>query len=258
MPDLNQRSEYRLKTAEIKIKNLPRWVPPNFLEQILDRAGLPEEVSVLDDGLTRQVVDAFQLDPWVADVVKVQIKSMPAELEMTLQYRWPVAMVAVKQGMYPIDAEGVLLPPAYFSVADTKRFLVIHNVRSTPQGPEGTQWGDDALTGAANIAEALADHWKNLGIVEIHVPQIKSADVEIEDLIYEMVTVGGSKIIWGRAPGSDHPGELQTAQKLGRLEKYREEFGSFDEPNGPYEIDIRHWQEISRRPLTAGRGRNLR
>jgi hypothetical protein len=54
---------------------------------------------------------------------------------------------------------------------------------------------------------------------------------------------------------------LTSSQKLARLEKYVAEFGAFDRPTGPYEIDIRHWQEITRRPLRpveASTGRNGR
>jgi len=33
--------------------------------------------------------------------------------------------------------------------------------------------------------------------------------------------------------------------------KYVTDFGGFDRPHGPYEIDIRHWQEISRKPSSV-------
>jgi hypothetical protein len=72
--------------------------------------------------------------------------------------------------------------------------------------------------------------------------------VEPADIVLQLQAKGGSTIIWGRAPGTDHPGELTSAQKVARLDKYVTEFGSFSRPSGPYEIDIRHWQEITRRP----------
>ena len=69
------------------------------------------------------------------------------------------------------------------------------------------------------------------------------------DIPLELLAMGGSKIVWGRPPGNDHPGELEATQKIRRLEKYLADFGDYGKPSGPYEIDIRHWQEISRRPL---------
>ena len=62
-------------------------------------------------------------------------------------------------------------------------------------------------------------------------------------------TTGGSRIIWGRAPGSDRPGELSAEQKIGRMEEYLARKGGFTDPQGPLEIDIRHWKEITARPL---------
>jgi hypothetical protein len=193
----------------------------------------------------------------VAEVISVR-KSIrpsrlagPARLEVELSYRQPVAMVEVKLGMYPVDALGTLLPPADFSVADTKRYPVIRNVSSTPQGPAGTHWGDECVVAAARLAAILGPHWKRFDLEAIRAPRREQAKVEPDDLVFELATQGGSTILWGRAPGTDHPGELSPEQKIGRLEKYLADFGSFDQPHGPYEIDIRHWQEISRRPLAA-------
>ena len=76
-----------------------------------------------------------------------------------------------------------------------------------------------------------------------------------------LMAKGGSRIIWGHAPATSHPetgkpeaghpGELSTKQKIGRLDEYVTKFGGFDSPQGPYQIDIRHWRDISRTPLSA-------
>jgi hypothetical protein len=162
-------------------------------------------------------------------------------------------MVAVVDGMYPLDERSVLLPPVDFSVADTRRFPVILGVPAPPQGAEGTRWGDVSVIGAARLAKILLPHWKRLNLKAIKISARKQAVVSADDITYELVTRGGSRILWGRSPDSRHPGELTPDQKIGRMQKYMSDFGGFDHPHGPYEIDIRHWQEISRRPLTASR-----
>ena len=249
LPEVTQRAEYRLRTAEIEITKPPRWIPGDFIKQVVEFAELPEEMSLLDDAVTKKIDRAFRRHPWVAEVVAVR-KSIPARIEVELIYRRPVAMVRVKQGMYPVDVEGILLPPADFSVAETGLYPAIENVQSTPEGPSGTSWGDEAVSGAARLAEILAPHWKKFNLVAIRIPSRTTDNTTIDNLIFELTTAGGSQIIWGRGPGSDYPGELSAEKKIGRLEKYRSKFGQFDHPHGPYEIDIRHWQEISRRPLT--------
>lgn len=266
LPDLSGRDEYRLQTENIQITRPPRWVPGDLVEQVAERAGFGAETSplgsagnpsLLDEGLAKRIAQAFRLHPWVAEVQRVQIQ-FPARVDVELKYRRPVAMVEVKQGLFPVDADGVLLPPADFSVAQARRYPLIRNVRSTPQGPAGTNWGDVVVNAGARLAAVLTPHWKKFHLAAVRVPDRTRANTTIDDLVLELLTERGSRIIWGRVPGSKHPGELSTERKIGRLEKYLTDFGGFDRPHGPYEIDIRHWQEISRRPLTAARSRSRR
>ena len=93
-------------------------------------------------------------------------------------------------------------------------------------------------------------HWKKFKLTAIVVPQAGVA-ADTAEGVYSLRSEGGSRIVWGRAPGSDNPGELATDKKISRMLKYVTDFGGFDRPHGPYEIDIRHWQEISRKPLAA-------
>jgi hypothetical protein len=160
-------------------------------------------------------------------------------------------MVEVKQGHYPIDARGVLLPPQEFSVADTRAYPAIVGVASTPQGAAGTEWGDPVVEEAAQLADELASCWKTLGLTAIVCPRTADSHARIDEGVFLLEARGGSRIIWGHAPGTDHPGELSTKQKIGRLEDYVKRFGGFDRPHGPYRIDIRHWRDISRTPLSA-------
>lgn len=257
LPDLRRAPDYRVGLADIHITEPPRWVPHDLVEQVLKQAGLSaERLSLLDDDLTPTLHEAFRRHPWVAAVVRVR-KSRPRRVDVDLVYRRPVAMVAVQGGMYPVDADGTLLPPTDFSLSDTGRYPQIRNVPSPPQGPAGTNWGDLAVLGAARLADALLQsppgkpsYWKTLHLAAIRVPDGAGEQAALEELSFDLLTEGGSRIVWGRAPGSGHPGELSVEQKIGRLEKYLADFGSFDHPC-PYEIDIRHWQEISRRPLSA-------
>lgn len=247
LPDIARRPEYRIRTSDIQVTQMPHWVPQDLVEQVAKLANLPEEMSILDDDLTRDIYEAFGLHPWVEEVVSVR-KLVPAAVHVALNYRRPVAMVVVSNGMYPVDRRGIVLPTADFSVASTRLYPRIEGVRSTPQASAGSEWGDSAVQGAARLADELAAHWKKLKLSAIVCPQ-PGTDPNQTAGMYVLRSAGGSRIIWGRAPGSDHPGELATDKKISRLVKYSTEFGDFDRPHGPYEIDIRHWQEISRKPL---------
>jgi hypothetical protein len=149
------------------------------------------------------------------------------------------------------------LPPADFSRADVSRYPTIINPSTLPQGPAGSFWGDLMVLGAARLADRFQQphnegttHWEHLNLAAIELPQRTTADVNIEDVQYHVLTKDGSRIVWGRAPGTDHPGELSAEQKIGRLTQYLADFGTFRPPHGPLEIDIRHWQEITQRRLS--------
>ncbi|HBL46927.1 MAG TPA: hypothetical protein DDZ90_26425, partial [Planctomycetaceae bacterium] len=223
IPDLSQREEYQIETKELSLQpSPPHYVPIDIVDQVIKRSKLPAQVSLLDQGLVLKIADAFQQHPWVEKVISVR-KTNTVEVE--IQFRKPAAMVELKQGLFPVDNAGVLLPPEDFSVSDARRFPIITGVSSIPAGLAGTSWGDLSVTGAAQLAEALGPHWKELGIVSIEVPPRVAADVTLDDLIYRLITAGGSEIVWGRSPKSQRRGELRVDQKIGKLEKYYRDYG---------------------------------
>ena len=251
LPSLASRSEYRLATKQIRLVPAPESpVPGNLLDQVREQNKLPRELSLLDEKLAANLAEAFAKHPWIAKVVSVR-KSHPATVTVEVKYREPVGMVQVKGGRFPIDASGVVLPPGDFTAADLKRYPTIQGLSPSSSVRPGMAWKDPSLLAAARLAELLAPQWSKLHLESIVVPSRSGPAIDSSKIVLEL-RASGSKIIWGRAPGTEHPGELTTAQKIGRLEKYLTEFGGFDRPNGPYEIDIRHWQEISRRPLASG------
>lgn len=254
VPKLDRRPEYRVGREQVEIVAVPEWAPRDLVDQVFRGAGLPEEMSLLDDGLTARLAAAFARHPWVRRVVSVR-KSLPARIAVDLEFRRPAAMIRLAVGAYPVDADGTLLPPEDFSAAQARRFPAVEGIVSLPQGPAGTAWGDPFVSGAAQLAAALEPHWERYRLAAIVVPRRTTADPAPDDVVLQLATDGGTRIVWGRSPRTNHPGELSVEQKIGRLDQYLREFGTFDGSHGPYEIDIRHWQEISRRPLTAVRER---
>ena len=252
MAELRQQPEYQLTTDSIHLDEIPHWVPQDLLQQVIRQSDLPTTFSLLDDSLVQTLAEAFEQHPWVDSVESVR-KHPDAGIEVKLNYRQPVAMVEVSEGLLPIDGSAVLLPPIDFSYADTQRYPHIEGTITIPDSEVGKVWEDRRIQGAARIAAALQTEWQELKLKSILLPIDEGSTDEADALSFVLKTEGGSRIHWGRAPESGHPGELTVAQKIGRLQQYLQQFGSFDAPHGPYEIDIRHWQEISRRPTTASR-----
>ena len=252
LPDLTHRPEYVVKAEDIHITDVPPWVPRTFLRQVVREGGLPNELSALDPRLVDDIAAAFQKHPWVDHVVSVR-KEFPHRVMVVLEYRKPAAFVVTTTERFAVDKHAVLLPPPDLPPAEDE-FPVITNARSAPPTEAGNTWHDRTIEDAAKIADVLGPSWKKLQLRAIEIPNVPpdntNTNANPNDMVYALRTTGGSRIIWGRAPGSDHPGELTPEQKIGRLEEYLARKGGFSDAQGPLEIDIRHWKEITARPLS--------
>ena len=232
----------------------PDWVPPTLLSDSLKSAGFSEQVSLLDPELCRKLAQAFDSNPWVESVEAVRVTGKP-ELQAQLVYRVPVALVNNSTGLYPVDRYGVLLPPKDFPMSDTERLPHIDNISSKPIGI-GRQWPDAAVVAAASLAEKLTPqndmqkYWHRFDLKSIIAPKPGAGPVSPDEMKFELLTTGGSRIVWGKPPGADTL-EPSVENKIGRLEQYLTRFGSFDAPNGPYRIDIRLFEAISLEPLNG-------
>lgn len=252
LPDISNRPEYQLRADDIHVTEIPHWVSPELVRQVATQARLSPSRSVLDEQLIADLAEAFRQQPWVEKVVKIS-KSIPARVDVELTYRRPVAMVEISTGLLPVDANGVLLPTTAFTPEIAQRYPQITQAKTSPRGAIGQNWGDAQVTAAAKLAAVLMPHWQDFRLKAIEIPAGIDLRAPAEELVFQLLTEGGSRIVWGRAPGVIYPLELSSEQKIGRLEECLSRFGGFDQPDGPYEIDIRHLQEITRVRLTAGK-----
>lgn len=257
MPDLAAMEEYQFKTEEIQVNEPNEWVPGTLIDDVIIKSELPHQVSLLQPDLCREVAMAFAAHPWVREIQFIRLTN-DRTIQAHLDYRQPVAFVETKEGLFPVDADGILLPAADFEIDDIERLPHIQNIQSLPSGNVGEPWGGIIVEAAAKIAAALTPdqniekYWNRFELVAVVAPQETLTTATIDDLTFELATKGGSRIIWGKPPGADDL-EPTVEQKIGRMEQYLSRFGKFDEPNGPYRIDIRLFDAISLQPLDTRR-----
>jgi hypothetical protein len=228
---------YRVGPQELEITPLPEWIHSDIRGEVLRSATLDGPLSIMDDNLAERIAGAFSLHPWIAKVRRVT-KHHPARVTVEVEYRRPVLMVEVPGGLLPVDVQGVLLPKGDFSPVEQSRFPRLARIDTAPLGTAGEFWGDPRVVGAAEIAAALGQTWLELKLTQI-VPSASPVSGIPEDYVYTLLTRSGTRIVWGRAPGRNVPGELPPAEKIARLKQYVVTHGTLEGRGGPQELDLR-------------------
>ena len=252
-PSLSRHPQYLLSAEKIHITPPPPWIRTDIKADVLRDAGLAGSLSVLDDGdaLVRQVHDAFQFHPWVESVARVT-RRLPSSLEVELKYRRPIAAVESSDAggviFLPVDEHGIRLPEADLTDAERRYLPRISGITGRPL--VGDSWNDPRVTGGAKLAVTLADVWERLRLVEILCAEQTTADGSRTEYIFEIVTSGGTRIVWGAAPGQETAaGESQLDQKRQRLLDYAAQHGRLESIEGPEKLDVRN--ELVVTPRTA-------
>jgi hypothetical protein len=237
-----EQPRFQFAVAAVEYTPPPIWVRANLLADVQRSAGLPDTINALEAGLAERVAGAFALHPWVREVRRVRLQH-PHAVWVELSYREPVARVQSAAGLQLVDRTGVRLP--IDQVTDAERYLTVTGVHSTPQGPAGTGWGDVRVEAAAALADVLATKRQRLGIIAIDASRYRGVKPPTGPLY--LLTESGTRVTWGRPPHIDYPGEVSVDTKLARLMAYVDKNGSLDAPAGPYDIDVTHWGEPTRR-----------
>ena len=228
---------YVLSADDIEVvPNVPR-IDAHVREDAFRNACVDGPPSILDEDLTERIRNAFSMEPWVAKVVRVT-KHHPPCVRVEVVYRRPVCVVEVGDDLHLVDVHGVQLPAMDYSPTEIGRFPRLRGIDTRPLGIVGEYWGDPRIVGGAEIAEALEKEWDHLQLSHI-TPAPNPAGSAIDEHNYVLFTLRGSRVHWGRPPGSDAPGELSTAEKIARLKRYVAKYGTLDGARGaPQELDM--------------------
>lgn len=227
--------DYLVEPDDVEISPLPPWIHANLRNEVLRDASLDPPLSIMDANLAERVATAFSFHPWVQEVSRVTLHH-PARITVELVYRMPVLMVEVEGGLLPVDSRGVLLPSNDFSPVEAARYPRMEGIHSVPLGPVGSSWGDERVSGAAEIAAVLRTCWHPWKLDRI-VPYEIARQGQQREFTYQLYTVQGTRILWGPAPSSNMAGEMPAAEKVALLKEYFNQRGSFD-TDGPQVLDI--------------------
>jgi hypothetical protein len=241
-PGVLQSSRYILRQENLEISPPPEWIHTDVRAEVFRSLSFEGPLSIMDDGLTQRINDAFMLHPWVAHVHRVT-KHHPSRVTVELDYRRPVCMVEVPGGLLPVDGEGAWLRSEDFSPVEASRYPRLTGVNLMPVGSVGTRWGDSRVVGGAEIAAALSPAWSELRLARIESSVRPESG---EHFSYDLFTRAGTRILWGLPPGADVAGLVPAQEKVTRLRQFAAERGSLD---GPHQLDLRSLRGLEVLPV---------
>ncbi len=206
--------------TQIQVTEPPQHVRSNIVNAVYRDTAM-NGLSLLDRQATAKIASAFSMHPWVRNVIGVR-KLPGGAIDVRLEYRAPVAMVHVFKpdpkdtGSYffPVDGEGVLLPPAEFSSDETRRFIHIEVPGAYSTKSVGSLFGDARVEYAARLAELLMPYRQQAGLLSIG---LLGDPRQTKFPQFEIIKQDGSRFAWGSPPGSELPGEPTPINKLRRL-----------------------------------------
>ena len=187
-----------------------------------------DRLSLLEPAATAKIASAYSVQPWVRDVISVR-KLPGGKVDVAVRYRDVAAMVKVFKPVgrgispdrprvphfFPVDDEGIVLPAADFSSAETDDYIHIDVPGVYSTSAVGTPFGHAVVESAARLAGVLSPHRD-----ELHIDRI----VPLPDRRrrgppqFEVHFMGGRRPFhWGSAPGRERDGEPDVRTKFERL-----------------------------------------
>lgn len=239
VPAVRRDPHYAITPERIHVSPQPDWIHTDVRNEVCREGRLAGNLSLLDDGESLQrIKDAFERHPWVASVERIT-KRLPAGVDVQIEYRRPVAAIETvgqhRAELLAVDQTGMRLPEKDMSEAERRYLPRITRVQERPQ--VGERWTDPRVEPAVRLAVGLAGVWRSLRLFEIE-PQSASVDGSLP-IAFSILTSGGTRIVWGSAPGDEPPGESAFATKLKLLQSYAAENGNLGTIYGPEQLDVR-------------------
>lgn len=199
-----------LLPGDIELVGTADWITRDLKAEALRDASLDAGLPLDDPELARRLARAFDIHPWVREVVRVTLRH-PAGAVVEIRCREPVAMIAVPGGLLAVDADGIVLPSDDFTAESAARYPKLTGITSSPRGAAGFPWGDPAVEEGAAVAAVIGPEWTSLGLSELR----PVADAQARS--WKLIGSDGLLINFGSAPGHERPDEPTAAMKVARL-----------------------------------------
>ncbi len=218
------RTFYSLKLNQIVISAQPEWIKSSVLKEVFESKKL-ERINTLDPSANADIASAFETHPWVKSATRVTKYGNTVTVDLV--YRQPLAMIKVpyqesetgkwREGFYPVDQFGVVLPVGDFTQDQVFQFLLI-DIENIDRTPTGMAYADIRVHQALKLAGYLEGSGKRslLGIQWLNVR--RDNDVSSgKPWLLQLQTNDNRLVVWGHAPGEEMPTENSAERKIADL-----------------------------------------
>lgn len=259
--NLRTMPRHSIDPGRIELSASPSWAKPELAQQIKSEietdlraqlAALPVSDS-FDEDLPARVHAALGRSAWVRRVVSVSrlfptTGSTQAELVPVLEVRAPALCVAVSDGWYLIDGDGVRLPLTVkggaMGESEFERLCaglvcpprIVEGITSAPP-PAGRKWDSEEVAAALSMERLLRECAMDAvlpisRICLVGVPQHADANGRVRYapgggvvLIPDPQSLPQTKLVWGRPP--IHAGTMEPSvnEKLSEIKRLLKEPG---------------------------------
>jgi len=233
-----QLERFQVSPATLTFTALPSRVTPKVQQQLAYIPDLPERFSILEPNLATRVAQAYERNPWVAEVRAVE-RHFPNRLTLALSLRRPVAAVRYRGSYYLADGEANRLPLRFRSWPQPEYRLPIVTGALTEPPRSGAQWQDEAVRAGCAVAQLLKTHGfvRRLGVTVVDASNLggrrRRGDPDIV-----LQTASRMRIFWGRSPLEWQPGD--GSQTVTRKLLYLKRLAETQDPRRLDYADIRY------------------
>jgi hypothetical protein len=262
---LHQQDQYKLNFRDIALEpDPPAWIKggrEGLLRRVQTRSRLPESLSTLELDLQALAIDFRRESPWFVSVNRVEI-ARPNRLTVRVAYRRPAAYVRLGRDRVVLDGDGVVLPEDELDLDATGPLIELRGLWPQKLDTESVealpgkalQWlGNPVANGESSPQTAsAASRLAGFFIEKEAVGPRPEKKVVIKVLhqdgeLYYAETSEAAMIRWGKAPGSEDPGDLSAERKWETLIKWAAGH-SLKEVKYPAYLDFDGDQVVRREP----------
>jgi len=229
---------FQVSPATLTFTSLPSWVTPKVQEQLAYIPDLPERFSILEPNLATRVAQAYERNPWVAEVKAVE-RHFPNRLTLGVRLRRPVAAVRYRGSYYLADGNADRLPLRFRSWPQDDYRLPIVIGAATEPSRSGAVWQDEAVQAGCAVAELLEMHGfdSRLGVTVVDASNVGGRRRRGDPHIV-LHTASRMRILWGRSPLQWQPGD--GSQTVTRKLLYLKRLAETQNPRRLDYADIRY------------------